>query len=174
MLKRIPVIAALTGLALTGALCACGSAAQHSAGQHSAAAGAGASMPSSRATPAMPASPGRSSSPAPVSGAPVIFAVRLGSGFQPSTLRISPGQHFVVTVDSSVKASGPGVPSSCPGTTARIDGGMLTVRCTSGAFYYTAQRPGTAELMATVRPSCARGSMCPQWIAEATLKITIL
>jgi hypothetical protein len=25
-----------------------------------------------------------------------------------------------------------------------------------------------------VRPRCARGSMCPQWIAEATLKITIL
>jgi lipoprotein-anchoring transpeptidase ErfK/SrfK len=179
MLKRIPVIAALTGLALTGVLCACGSAAQHSA-----AAGAGASMPSSKATPAKPSSPGRSSSPAPVSGtpvsgtpvsrAPVIFAVRLGSGFQPRTLRISPGQHFVVTVDSSVKASGPGVPSSCPGTTAPIDGGMLTVRCTSGAFYYTAQRPGTAELMATERPSCARGSMCPQWIAEATLKITIL
>jgi lipoprotein-anchoring transpeptidase ErfK/SrfK len=189
MLKRIPVIAALTGLALTGALCACGSAAQHSA-----AAGASASVPSSEATSAQPSSPGRSSSPAPVRsapvpsapvpsapvssapvpGAPVIFAVRLGSGFQPSTLRISPGQHFVVTVDSSVKASGPGVPSSCPGTTARIDGGMLTVRCTSGAFYYTAQRPGTVELMATVRPRCARGSMCPQWIAEATLKITIL
>ena len=169
MLKRILVIAALIGLALTGALCACGSAAQHSA-----AAGAGASMPSSKATPAKPSSPGRSSFPAPVSSAPVIFAVRLGSGFQPNTLRISRGQHFVVTVDSSVKASGPGVPSSCPGTTARIDGGMLTVRCTSGAFYYTAQRPGTAELVATVRPSCARGSMCPQWIAEATLKITIL
>jgi lipoprotein-anchoring transpeptidase ErfK/SrfK len=184
MLKRIPVIAALTGLALTGALCACGSAAQHSA-----AAGAGASVPSSEATSAQPSSPGRSNSPAPapsapvpsapvsrapVPSAPVIFAVRLGSGFQPSTLRISPGQHFVVTVDATGKASGPRVPSSCPGTTARIDGGMLTVRCTSGAFYYTAQRPGTAELMATVRPRCARGSMCPQWIAEATLKITIL
>ncbi len=168
MLRRIPVIAALAGLALTGALCGCGSA------QPSAAAGAGASKPSSTATLAEPSSPGRSSSPAPVSGAPVIFAVRLGRGFQPGTLRISPGQHFVVTVDSSVKASGPGVPSSCPGTPARIDGGMLTVRCTSGAFYYTAQRPGTAELMATVRPSCARGSLCPQWIAEATLKITIL
>jgi len=167
MLKQILVIAALIGLALTGALCACGSAAQHSAA-------AGASMPSSKATPAKPSSPGRSSFPAPVSSAPVIFAVRLGSGFQPNTLRISRGQHFVVTVDSSVKASGPGVPSSCPGTTARIDGGMLTVRCASGAFYYTAQRPGTAELMATVRPSCAPGSMCPQWIAEATLKITIL
>jgi len=25
-----------------------------------------------------------------------------------------------------------------------------------------------------VRPRCARGSMCPQWITEATLKITIL
>ena len=51
---------------------------------------------------------------------------------------------------------------------------MLTVRCMSGAFYYTALRPGTAELMATVRPRCAPGSMCPQWIAEATLTITIL
>lgn len=169
MLKRIPVIAALTGLALTGALCACGSAAQHSA-----AAGAGSSTPSATATPAQPSSPGPSSSPTPAPGAPVIFAVRLGHGFQPNTLRISPGQHFVVTVESSVKASGPGVPSSCSGTTAPIDGGMLTVRCTSGAFYYTAQRPGTAELMATVRPNCAQGSICPQWIAEATLKITIL
>jgi hypothetical protein len=169
MLKRIPVSAALTGLALTGVLCACGSAAQHSAP-----AGAGAGTPSSTTTPAGPPSPGRSSSPAPVSAAPVILAVRLDRGFQPSTLRISPGQHFVVTVNSSVRASGPGVPSSCPGTTTRIDGGVLTVRCTSGAFYYTAQRPGTAELIATVRPRCARGSMCPQWIAEATLKITIL
>ncbi len=169
MLKRIPVIAALAGLALTGALCACGSAAQPSA-----AAGAGAGVPSSKATPAQPSSPGRSSPPAPVSGPTIIFAVRLGHSFQPSTLRISPGQHFVVIVDSSVKASGPGVPSSCSGTSARIDGGMLTVRCTSGAFYYTAQRPGTAELIAAVRPRCARGSMCPQWIAEATLKITIL
>jgi lipoprotein-anchoring transpeptidase ErfK/SrfK len=180
MLKRIPVSAVLAGLALTAALCACGSATQHSAPT-----AAGASVPSSTTTPAKPSSPaspspakpsspGRSSSPAPVSAAPIIFAVRLGHGFQPSTLRISPGQHFVVTVDSSVKASGPGVPSSCSGTTAPIDGGMLTVRCTSGAFYYTAQRPGTAELMATVRPHCARGSMCPQWIAVTTLKITIL
>ncbi len=180
MLKRIPVSAALTGLALTGVLCACGSAAQHSAS-----AGAGTGMPSSAttpasaATPAGPPSPGRSSSPAPVSAAPVsaapvIFAVRLGRGFQPGTLRISPGQHFVVTVDSSVRASGPGVPGSCPGTAARIDGGVLSVRCRSGAFYYTALRPGTAELMAAVRPRCVPGSMCPQWIAEATLTITVL
>jgi hypothetical protein len=88
MLKRILVSAALTGLAVTGALSACGSAAQHSA-----AAGASASTPSAKATPAKPSSPGQSSSPAPASGAPVIFAVRLGPGFQPNTLRISPGQH---------------------------------------------------------------------------------
>jgi hypothetical protein len=25
-----------------------------------------------------------------------------------------------------------------------------------------------------VRPRCARGSRCPQWITDATLKITIL
>ena len=105
MLNRIAVSAALTGLALTGALCACGSATQHSGP-----AGAGASTPSSATAPAGPSSPGRSRSPAPVSAAPVIFAVRPGPGFQPGTLRISPGQHFVVTVDSSVRASGPDVP----------------------------------------------------------------
>jgi hypothetical protein len=126
MLNRTAVSAALTGLALTGALCACGSATQHSGP-----AGAGASVPSSATAPAGPSSPGRSRSPAPV-----IFAVRLGPGFQPGTLRISPGQHFVVTVDSSVRASGPDVPGSCPGTTTRIDGGMLTMRCTSGVFTY--------------------------------------
>jgi len=169
MLKRMPVGAALAGLALTGALCACASAAPHGAP-----AGAGAGTPSSATTPAGPPSAGRSSSPAPVSAAPVIFAVRLGRGFQPRTLRISAGQQFVVTVDPSVRASGPGLPSSCAGTPVRIDGGMLTVRCTSGAFSYTAQRPGTAELTATVRPRCAPGSMCPQWVTEATLKITIV
>lgn len=168
MLKRIPIGAAVAGLALTGALCACGSAAQPSAP-----AGAGAGTPSSTATPTAPSSAGRSSSTAPVSAAPVMFAVRLGRGFQPRTLRISPGQQFTVTVDPSVRASGPGLPSSCPGTPTRIDGGMLTVRCTSGAFYYTAQRPGTAELTAMVRPRCAPGSMCPQWVTQATLKITI-
>jgi hypothetical protein len=169
MLNRTAVSAALTGLALTGALCGCGSAAQHSGP-----AGTAAGTPSSATAPAGPSSPGPSRSPAPVPAAPVILAVRLGPGFQPGTLRISPGQHFVVTVDSSVRASGPDVPGSCPGTTARIDGGLLTMRCTSGVFSYTAQHPGTAELTATVRPRCARGSRCPQWITDATLKITIL
>jgi|GEM_PF-3509665 len=184
MRKRIPVGAALAGLALTGALCACGSAAQHSAP-----AGAGAGTSSSAAAPTGVPSAGRSSSPAPVSAAPVsaapvsaapvsaapvMFAVRLGRGFQPRTLRISPGQQFRVTVESSVRASGPGLPSSCRDIPTRIDGGMLTVRCTSGAFYYTALRPGTAELTATVRPRCAPGSMCPQWVTETTLTITIV
>lgn len=160
MRKRIPVGAALAGLALTGALCACGSA----AAQHSGSAG----TPSTATTSAAAPSAGGSSSPAPV-----IVAVRLSRGFQPRTLRISPGQQFVVTVDSSVRASGPGLPSSCPSVPARIDDGMLTVRCTSGVFYYTAQRPGNAELTATVRPRCAPGSMCPQWATQATLTITI-
>jgi hypothetical protein len=182
MLKRIPVSAALAGLALTGTLCACGSA-THNA---SAGVGAGGSLSSPATTSAKPSSPakpssrapsssGHASSPPSIAGDPIIFAVRLGDGgFQPKTLRISPGQHFVVIVDSSVKASGPGLPSSCSGISAPIDNGMLTVQCTSGDFSYTAQRAGTAELMATVRPRCSPGSMCPQWIAEATLKITIL
>ena len=156
MLKRITVSAALAGLALTGALSACGTASQPSAST-------GASRP------AKPPSPRHNGSPRP----PIIFAVRLGHDFQPSTLRISPGQHFVVIVGSSVKASGPAVPSSCPGTTTPVDGGILTVGCTSGALYYTAQHSGTAELTATVQPDCATGSICPQWIKNATLKITI-
>lgn len=155
MLKRIPVTTLLTGLALAGALCACGSATQQS-------------------TPAAAGASGTSSTISPVSGAPIIFAVRLGSAFKPGTLRLSPGQHFVVNVDSSVKASGLGMSGSCSDTTTKIDDGMLTVRCASGTFYYTAQRPGTAELRATVRPSCTHGHMCPQWMAEATLKVTIL
>src|SRR5271170_2036748 len=85
MLKRIPVTTVLTGLALAGALCACGSAIQPSAP-----AAAGASAASSKIP--------------PLSGVPIIFAVRLGTGFKPGTLRISPGQQFVVNVDSSVKA----------------------------------------------------------------------
>lgn len=192
MLKRIPVSAvrpsaahlsaALAGLALTGALCACGSAAGSGA---SAGVGAGATVSPSATGSGQP-SPTRTSSPTPTSpsahassppaigGGPIIFAVRLGGGFQPDSLRISPGQRFVVTVDSSVKANGPGLPSSCSGISAPVDDGMLTVTCAAGAFTYTAQRPGTAELTATVRPNCSRGGMCPQWIAEATLKITIL
>ncbi|HEY1916681.1 MAG TPA: hypothetical protein VGH27_13990 [Streptosporangiaceae bacterium] len=187
MLKRIPVSgiqlsAALAGVALTGALCACGSA-----GHSGAVAGVGSGTTvSPSATGSVKASPTRTSSPTPTSpsahassppvigGGPIIFAVRLGGGFQPNTLRISPGQQFVVTVDSSVKANGPGLPSSCSGISAPVDNGMLTVTCASGSFTYTAQRAGTAELTATVRPNCSRGGMCPQWIAEATLKITIL
>lgn len=54
MLNRTAVSAAPTGLALTGALCACGSATQHSGP-----AGAGAGTPSAATAPAGPSSPGR-------------------------------------------------------------------------------------------------------------------
>jgi len=176
MRKRITVGAALTGLALTAVLCGCASTTQTSAS-----AGASTSTPSAASTPSAtmspaspgtPSSPGRSSAPAPAAGAPIIFAVRLDHGFSPSTLRLSPGQHFVVTVASSVKATG--MLSSCSSRTAEVDNGMLSVYCTSGTFYYTAERAGTAELTASVRPDCSGGGMCPQWIEVTTLKITIL
>jgi hypothetical protein len=165
MLKRTPVSAALAGLALAGALSACGSAAGHGASAGAASASTMSTTTSSAARSELPAGSG--------ARAPMILVVRLGTGFNPGTLRISPGQHFVISVSSSVKASSPGVPGSCSGTTTRIDGGMLTVRCVSGAFYYTAERAGTTELIATVRPKCVRGRMCPQWMTEAKLKITI-
>jgi hypothetical protein len=178
MLKRIPVSAVLAGLALTGALSACASSAQPTAAQHSASAGASTSTTSSPTSPASTSSArpstGTNSASPPVDVAPIIFAVRLGRAFAPTTLRLSPGQHFEVIVESSVKASVLGMSGSCSGTTAGINGGMLTVHCTSGNYYYTAERAGTTELMATVRPNCPKGHLCPEWVAVATLKITIV
>jgi len=166
MRKRISVSAALTGLALTAVLCGCASTTQSGAS-------AGASAPSATTAPASPVtSPAASSAPAPAGGAPIIFAVRLDHGFSPNTLRLSPGQHFVLTVASSVKASG--TLGACSAATAQVYGGMLSVHCTSGTYYYTAERAGTAVLTATVRPNCTGGGMCPQWIEVATLKIKIL
>jgi hypothetical protein len=176
MRKRINVGAALTGLALTAVLCGCASTTQTSASAGASTSASATSVPSAATSPAAPAAPGASSSPArsggPAAGAPIIFAVRLDHGFSPSTLRLSPGQHFVVTVASSVKAGG--MLSSCSSNTADVDNGMLSVHCTSGTYYYTAERAGTVVLTASVRPDCSGGGMCPQWIAVATLKITIL
>jgi hypothetical protein len=185
MLKRIPVAAALAALTLTVTLCACGGSGGGTGdGPGGVGAGASLSVPTStRATSSASARPStsptpttsaRASSPPALGGQPIIFAVRLDTAFQPGALRLSPGQQFEVFVASSVSASGPALPSTCTGTSASVYNGMLSVRCQSGTFYYTAQKAGSAELMATVRPRCSPGTMCPQWMAEATLKITIL
>jgi hypothetical protein len=67
------------------------------------------------------------------------------------------------------------VRDACPaGTTRPVAEGLLTAQCLArGRYLYTALRPGTATVIATVRPRCAPGSMCPQWITEPRLAVAI-
>ena len=181
-------IAALAALALGGALSACGSARGASGRLTDPAAGdpsvpvASSSSPSSpeRSSPPLPApshpsSPGRSSpSPPPVAAPPDIILVRLGAAFSPSSLRISVGQQFLITVSKTVQARGLETAAGCASGAARpAVGGLLSVRCASGGYLYTAEHPGTATISATVGPRCSPGEMCPQWMSEPKLQLTI-
>ena len=105
----------------------------------------------------------------------MIRAVTLNTTFTPATVTLAAGQKFQVIVSSSVSPTGPGFPHPCSaGAAYAAADGMLSVSCpASGGFLYTAEHSGTTTLTATVRPSCSPGEMCPQWITEATLQVTI-
>jgi hypothetical protein len=117
---------------------------------------------------------GRQSQPLPASASlpsrhPVV-TVHLAEGFSPSSLRMRVGQQFLVVVNTDVRVSGLPGPGSCGrGTTQPVAGGLLSARC----YRYTALHTGHGELSATVRPRCAPGTPCPQWITAPVLKITI-
>jgi hypothetical protein len=163
--------AAVTMLALAGTLSGCGASASGGSAANGKLAGNGASSPASspssrRSAPVV--------SPPRVGGAPDIHAINLSTGFSPSTLQIGVGQQFVVIISKDVDVSGLSRPGCTPDTTAQVPGGLLTVRCTTSTDYmYTAEHAGSATLSATVRPHCTQGAVCPQWIAEAHLHITI-
>lgn len=162
--------AVLTPLAVVSA-CASGPATPASAGRPTASSPAA----SRSASPAPSAvHPGSSPPVLPVGGAPNIAVVRLGTRFKPGTLRLGTGQHFEVVVSKGVKASGSGISGQCtPAAATRFSSAMLSLRCTGGSYLYTALRAGTTALAVTVRPACAAGTMCPQWIAAARLTLTI-
>ena len=181
------VIAALAVLALGGALSACGSAGGISGRPKNAAGGdpsapvasspspspPGRSSPPPSA-PSHPSSPGTSSPSPPVAAPPDITVVRLGSAFSPSSLRVSVGQQFLITVSKTVQARGLEPAAGCASGSARpAAGGLLSVRCASGGYLYTAEHPGTATISATVGPRCSPGEMCPQWMSEPRLQLTI-
>lgn len=111
----------------------------------------------------------------PVAGPPIIILVRLSTTFTPATLQLAVGQQFELSVDGSVEATGPDIPSTCPGSApAGGSDGMLFAQCVgNGSYLYTAEQPGSFVLSATVRPRCSPGTMCPQWITEPNLAITI-
>ena len=140
--------AAMAALAAAGMLTACGSAP----------AGGGSQSPS--ASPSLPRGPA--------------VTVHLGPGFSPGSLRLRVGQQFLVVVSRDVRATGLPGPGGCARrTTRQVAGGLLSARCTARGYRYTALHAGHGELSATVRPRCAPGNVCPQWITAPTLKITI-
>jgi hypothetical protein len=187
MSRLIPVVTAVAGvvLVLAGTLTACGSPALSSAAAHRSTAGgkapaspgkspraASPPSPSARGVPASPSAEPSPPSP-PVAVPPDIVVVRLSTVFSPAVLRLNVGQQFLVTVSKAVQVSGLGFPGCAAGATAQTGGGLLSARCTAGGYLYTAEHAGTAILSAGVRPRCAPGTACPQWIIEASLKITI-
>jgi hypothetical protein len=177
--------AALAVLALGGALSACGgqpageAARGHLASTSSPRSSSVASSPTvpPPVSPSHGPSPVRSSSP-PVSSPPPVVVVRLGAAFSPDRLRLSVGMLLLVVVSPSEHATVLGAPRGCaPGaaatTAATTTGGPLSVRCTAGGYFYTAERPGSAVISATVGPRCSPGQMCPQWLSESRLQVTI-
>jgi hypothetical protein len=177
--------AALAVLAFGSALSACSG---HPAGDAARGRLASTSSPSSSPVASPPTLPspvssgppstGRSSpppaSPPPVATPPHITVVRLGTAFSPDRLRLSVGGQFLVVVSPSVHASVLGAPTGCASLAAwSADSGLLAVRCASGGYLYTAERPGSAVIPATVGPRCSPGQMCPQWLSEARLYVTI-
>lgn len=157
-IRATPVIA---GLAVIAALTACGSRP----------AGAGAAGPSS----ARSSSPGTPVSPPQGTASNSPAVVGLAAGFSPSAIRLRAGQQFVVMESPDVQADGIPWPGGCLAGTARpVAGGLLTAQCLAGGRYlYTARHPGSATVTATVRPRCAPGSICPQWMTEPKLTVII-
>lgn len=110
----------------------------------------------------------------PSAAPPDTVVVRLAAGFSPGTVRLGAGQQFMLIVSKTVKASGPDISGDCTsGVTGAAGNGLLSVRCSGGDYLYTAKHAGSTALSATVRPRCKPGAMCPQWISNATLKITV-
>jgi hypothetical protein len=152
------------------ALSACGSAAPAASPPRSPASSP-APSPSASSSPASAAG----HAPSPPLGAPIIIAVRLGTAFTPDTLSLAAGMKFEVIVSPTVAPSGLSFPAHCtPGAAYAVNDGMLSVTCQSGGGYlFTAERAGTTVVSATVRPHCSPGQMCPQWITDAALRLTI-
>lgn len=116
----------------------------------------------------------KDSPPALSAGGPDIHVIDLADSFSPDTLQISVGMQFVIDVASNVRASGLTGATCTAGKSQPLPGGMLTVRCQNSSSYeYTATHAGTVTLSATVKPHCTGGTMCPQWVKESHLRVTI-
>jgi predicted small lipoprotein YifL len=111
--------------------------------------------------------------PAATTVPPDVAVVRLAAGFSPDNLRLSVGQQFLLTVSASVRARGLEAAGCASATGGIVTGGLLKVRCTGGGYLYTAGHAGSTVISASVRPRCRPGQMCPEWVSEPVLHVTI-
>lgn len=122
---------------------------------------------------AAPPPPSRSSS-APVThhptGKPVV--VTLTTGISNKQVRLAVGQQLQVKSGTGVHA-GTG-PNFGPQPCDQGGGGVLRPICLPGNVHgYTAQHPGTENLVFSIRPVCGAGKMCPQWVRTVRLSVTV-
>jgi hypothetical protein len=174
MRNRIPtaVVSVVAILASIAALSGCASRAAPNASAGSS------GKPTTGANPVANPPAGTKTSSPPVMGgggaAPNIPVVRLGTAFSPRSLQLGAGQKFLVIVNGSDKATGSGISGACtPATAAKFSSDLLSLSCEGGSYLFSTRHAGSGGLSVTVRPNCATGAMCPQWIASASLKLTI-
>lgn len=176
MRYRIP--SAVTGVVVMLATLATASGCASRSGS-SASAGSSGQHTASQSASADPSAPASSPSPPSMGGggggaAPNIPVVRLGTSFSPSTLQLGAGQKFMVIVGKSDKPSGSGISGDCSAAqAAQFSSSMLSLRCDGSSYLYTTLRAGSTVLSVTVKPNCASGTMCPQWIARASLHLNV-
>jgi hypothetical protein len=156
----------ISALAVAAILTACGSQPLTGTGA--------AGSPPPRTTAGWSSPPGTPGSPpqGTANNSPAVV-VHLAAGFSSAAVRLRIGQRFLLTVSPRVQARGldtAGCGSSADGRSAD---GLLSVRCAPSGYFYTARHPGTGIITATVGPRCSPGQMCPQWLIEPQLHITV-
>src|SRR5260370_33697918 len=82
-----------------------------------------------------------------------------GSCSAPARSRCSPGSaSYSPSAPTCPPPARPSPPTARPALDARLaSGGLLTLRCTTSGYLYTAGQPGTTTLSASVRPRCPPG-----------------
>jgi hypothetical protein len=93
-----------------------------------------------------------------------LSVIYLGPDFTQSSVRLTPGQLLLVSVQADVTAT---VADPAPGSS--VEGGQLGAT----TYLFAAVKPGITTLSASVRPKCAPSTACPQWIAMPKLTVTV-
>jgi hypothetical protein len=155
----------IAALAVAATLTACGSQPLTSPGA------AGSPPPTTAGRTSPPATPG-SPPQATANNSPAVV-VHLAAAFSPVAVRLRAGQRFLLRVSPGVQAKGLDAAGCGSPAGGMAVGGLLSVRCAAGGYLYTAGHPGTGVISATVWPRCSPGQMCPQWLTEPQLHVTI-